>query len=64
MAEAIREWIDVKALAQRYSVGVNTIWRWSRDPDNAFPAPSKLGANCTRWHLDDLEKWEAERGAA
>ncbi|WP_275289329.1 helix-turn-helix transcriptional regulator [Halomonas elongata] len=64
MAEATREWLAVKAVAQRCDVTVNTIYRWTRDKSNSFPSPVKLGPNCTRWRLADLEAWEAEREAA
>ncbi|WP_417422440.1 helix-turn-helix transcriptional regulator [Halomonas sp.] len=55
-----REWIAVKDLATRCGVGVNTIWRWSRDPQHPFPSPAKLGPNCTRWRLADVEAFEAD----
>ncbi|MEA3250560.1 MAG: AlpA family phage regulatory protein [Pseudomonadota bacterium] len=55
-------YLTVKQLAVRYSASVPTIWRWARNDD--FPSPIKLGANCTRWKLEDVEAWEAERGAA
>lgn len=57
-------YITVNSLADRYSVGPATIWRWARDPKSSFPTPVKLGANCTRWRLADIEKWEAEREVA
>lgn len=57
-------YLCVKRLAQRYAVAVPTIWRWARDPNNAFPKPVKLGENCTRWRLEDVEQWEAGREAA
>ncbi|MGO2133105.1 MAG: helix-turn-helix transcriptional regulator [Halomonas sp.] len=62
--DTIRQWINAKDLARRCDVGINTIWRWARDPNNAFPEPVKLGANCTRWRLADVMKWEDEREAA
>jgi len=56
--------LAVKQVAQRYGVGPATPWRWARECKNGFPAPVKLGPNCTRWRLADLEAWEAKRGAA
>ena len=61
-ANRIREYLTAKQNAERFGVSVPTIWRWSRNGD--FPSPVKLGANCTRWRLEDIEAWEAERGAA
>lgn len=55
-------YLTAKQLASRLSVSLPTIWRWARETD--FPKPIKLTSNCTRWRLDDIEKWEAERGAA
>lgn len=46
-------------VSERESISVPTIWRWVRE--GRFPAPVKLGENCTRWRLADLEAWEAER---
>lgn len=62
-SEAVRTWLTAKQVAARYDVGVATIWRWSRDRDD-FPKPKKLGDNCTRWRLSDLEHWEDEREVA
>jgi prophage regulatory protein len=50
-------------LAKRWSVSRPTIWRWHRE-DSSFPRAVKLGANCSRWKLADIEAWEASRGAA
>jgi len=62
-SEAVRTFLTAKQVATRYDVGVATIWRWSRDRDD-FPKPKKLGDNCTRWRLSDLEHWEDEREVA
>ncbi|MGE4533490.1 helix-turn-helix transcriptional regulator [Halomonas sp.] len=61
--EQARTFLTAKQVATRYDVGVATIWRWARDRDD-FPKPKKLGDNCTRWRLSDLEQWEDEREAA
>lgn len=55
-------YLTVKQLAARFSVSVPSIWRWTRETD--FPKPIKLTSNCTRWKLEDVEAWEAERGVA
>ncbi|RCV87501.1 helix-turn-helix transcriptional regulator [Billgrantia montanilacus] len=57
-------YVDVKFLRDRYQNSVPTIWRWARERKNGFPAPIKLGPNCTRWRLADLEAWEATREMA
>jgi prophage regulatory protein len=47
------------ALAARYSVSRNTIWRWTEKGE--LPQPLKLSPGCTRWRLSDVEAWEASR---
>lgn len=51
-----------RQLAERFDVSRFTIWRWCREGD--FPKPIRLSAACTRWRLEDVEAWEAERVAA
>lgn len=54
-------YLTVRQAAARLAVSVPTVWRWARErPD--FPKPCRLGPNCTRWRLSDLEAWEAQRG--
>ena len=54
-------YLTVRQAAARLAVSVPTVWRWARErPD--FPKPQRLGPNCTRWRLSDLEAWEAQRG--
>lgn len=48
------------ALATRWSVSRPTIWRWHRE-DRSFPRAVKLGANCSRWKLSEIEAWELDR---
>lgn len=46
------------AVAKRYSVSRNTVWRWHRErPD--FPRVIYLSLGCTRWKLSEIEAWEA-----
>lgn len=54
--------LPVTEVATRERVSVPTIWRWARE--GRFPQPVKLGDNCTRWRLADLQAWEAEAGRA
>ncbi|MGC3873800.1 helix-turn-helix transcriptional regulator [Halomonas sp. GXIMD04776] len=61
--ETIRTWLAAKQVASRYEVGIATVWRWARDRQD-FPKPKRLGDNCTRWRLADLEQWENEREVA
>lgn len=46
-------------VAARFGVKRITIWHWVKN--NQFPPPVKLSRGCTRWRLDDIEKWERER---
>ncbi len=54
-------YLSVKDVAARYSVSVNSVWRWTAQRDD-FPKPVKLGLGCTRWRLFDLEAFESSRG--
>ena len=38
-----------KVLARYFGTTRKTIWAWSKDPDNPFPKPIKIGKNTTRW---------------
>ena len=60
--EQKEKYLSDKELATRYEVSRVTPWRWAKK--NAFPSPVKLGPNCTRWKLSDVEAWEASKGAA
>jgi len=55
-------YLTVKQISSRYSVSVPTVWRWTRE--GKFPQPVKLGENCTRWKLEDIEAWEAKQEVA
>lgn len=48
-----------KAVAERYEVSRSCIWAWCAK--GTFPLPIHLGEKCTRWRLEDLEKWEKEK---
>jgi prophage regulatory protein len=41
-----------------------TIWRWAADPSVNFPAPFKLGPNCTVFDLDQVEAFIAKQADA
>ena len=54
--------LDVHAVAQRYSIKPATVWAWART--GTLPQPTRLTPGCSRWQLRALEDWEAERKAA
>jgi len=40
-----------------------TIWRWIKE--GKFPAPFKLGENCSVWDANAVDQWlDARRGCA
>jgi prophage regulatory protein len=49
-------YIDVRALAARWGVGVSTIWRWAKD--GTIPKPVQLGAGATRWVMAEIVQYE------
>ena len=57
-----QKYISDKTLADRWEVSRDTIWRWSRE--GKIPKPRKIGENCTRWDIDDIETHEAAQEAA
>ncbi|MBU0641858.1 MAG: AlpA family phage regulatory protein [Alphaproteobacteria bacterium] len=50
-------------LAARFSVHRSTPWRWAKT-EPGFPQPVKLGPQCSRWKLSEIEAWESARAAA
>lgn len=54
-------YVSVDYLADRYDVGLATIWRWARL--GLLPKPERLSAKCTRWDLDAIERIEEKRGS-
>ena len=53
-------YLSDKQLAVRFSVARQTIWRWVNS-DRTFPSPYSLSASCTRWKLEEVERWEQSR---
>jgi predicted DNA-binding transcriptional regulator AlpA len=49
-------------VAERYCVHRLTVWRWTHS-DPTFPRPVRLSPQCTRWRLDEIEAWEAQKAA-
>ena len=62
MSKQSLQYISDKQLSERLEVSRQTIWRWVREGN--LPKPIKLGSNCTRWKLSEIEAWEASKGAA
>ncbi len=56
-AQPQQMFLTVTQVARRYGVSADTIWRWRRN--DSFPAPVKLGPNCTRWRQVDLDSHES-----
>ena len=50
-------YLTVGQVAAKFSVSTDTIWRWKRNGD--FPKPVRVGPNCTRWRLSDIEAHES-----
>lgn len=46
-------------LAKKFGISRASIWRWVKT--NNFPHPIKFSPCCTRWNLEDVEKWQAAR---
>jgi predicted DNA-binding transcriptional regulator AlpA len=62
-SEPNEKYLSARELASRYEVSLVTPWRWAKK--ETFPSPVKLGPNCTRWKLSEIEAWEASKvGAA
>lgn len=49
-------------VAARYGVSRASIWRWIKS-DQTFPKPVSLSPGCSRWRMEDLEKWERSKAA-
>lgn len=60
-AESIRSgfawYLSDNEIATRLGVHRTTVRRWVRE--GRFPKPVKLGPNCTRWKLTDIEEFES-----
>jgi prophage regulatory protein len=57
-------WVSADEIAARFRVSRNTIWRWTRTPENEFPDPVRLTPRVTRWRLADIERFEEMRSEA
>lgn len=50
-------YIPVDQVAARFSVSVDTIWRWCRK--GSFPKPYHPGGSAARWKVAEIEEYEA-----
>lgn len=55
------KYVSVTQLARRYGVDRSTVWRWVSKKDSTFPQPVRFSDQCTRWKLDEIEQYDAER---
>jgi len=55
MTEQLLTSEDVKSLTGIKSRA--TLWRRSRDEEDEFPKPYKVGSHSTRWKLSELQHW-------
>lgn len=55
-----KKYLSDEEVRTRLGISRGHVWRKARDPEDAFPKPVRIGANCTRWRLTDLEAWEAK----
>lgn len=47
-------------VANQFGVSRATVWRWVKV--STFPKPIKLSPGCTRWKIEDVQKWAESRG--
>lgn len=55
MTEKLLTYDDVQAMT-----GIKsrvTLWRKSKDDDDSFPRPYKIGSHFTRWKLSEIQSW-------
>ncbi|WP_425411353.1 helix-turn-helix transcriptional regulator [Oceanospirillum beijerinckii] len=43
------------------SVTPKIIWQWTRGKKLDFPEPIRIGTNCTRWRLSEINNWIENR---
>lgn len=56
------QFLTVKEVSQRLSIGRSTVWAWAYD--DKFPKPVRLSSRCTRWRLSDIISWENSKASA
>ena len=53
----MKKYLAVKAVAERYSIGVSTVWYLVQH--GKLPKPYKINVNTTRWLASELDEWDA-----
>lgn len=54
-------YIPVDQVAARFSVSIDTIWRWCRK--GIFPKPYHPGGSAARWKIAEIEEYESSMQA-
>ncbi len=54
-------YLSARAVAERYDIGLATVWRWTKRGN--LPQPRKLSPGCTRWSAAELEQYDRGREA-
>lgn len=57
-------YLSYSDLMNRTNYSRSQIWRKSRDPNDPFPVPRKLGGNKVGWVAEEYEAWEKSRPQA
>ena len=57
----LQKFFSAQDLASRYGVSKQTVWYWLRI--GKLNKPIKLGANSTRWTIETIEQFEADRSS-
>ena len=55
-------YLSAKEVAQRYSIGISTVWDWASK--KLLPPPIRYGQRCTRWSSADLDKHDQQAKGA
>jgi len=56
MKDNRKYYVSAKAVAERYGIGVSTVWLWTKD--GTLPKPIRFGNRCTRWEESTLDKYD------
>lgn len=52
------KYLKVTSVADRYEVGVSTVW--ARVKKGELPSPYKFGDRCTRWKSSELDEFDLQ----
>lgn len=50
--------LSAKDVAERYGIGLSTVWAWAKDNVHGFPSPVRYGDRCTRWDEESLDEFD------